>query len=50
MYKIIIADDARCRVFAHRADLMTYLMCIRGKSNVPEEFAVQWYNLDAPDP
>lgn len=48
--QIIIADDARCRVWRHHRDLMAYLMHIRGMSNVPEEFAVQWYNLDAPAP
>ena len=46
----LLADDARCRVWTHQRDLMAYLMHIRGKSNVPEEFAVQWYNLDAPAP
>lgn len=48
--QIIIADDARCRVWMHQRDLMAYLMHIRGMSNVPEEFAVQLYNLDAPAP
>lgn len=46
--QIIIADDARCRVWIQQADLFAYLIHIRGMSNVPEEFAVQWYNLDAP--
>ena len=45
--QIIIADDARCRVWMRQADLLTYLMHIRGRSAIPEEFAVQWYNLDA---
>ena len=48
--QVIIADDARKRVWMHQRDLMAYLMHIRGMSNVPEEFAVQWYNLDAPAP
>lgn len=48
--QIIIADDARRRVWTHQWDLLAYLMHIRGKSNIPEEFAVQWYNLDAPAP
>ena len=48
--QIIIADDARCRVWTHQRDLLAYLMHIRGMSNVPEEFAVQWYNLDASAP
>ena len=46
--QIIIADDARCRVLMRQADLFAYLMYIRGMSDIPEEFAVQWYNLDAP--
>ena len=48
--QVIIADDARCRVWTHQRDLMAYLMHIRGMSNVPEEFAVQWYNPYAPAP
>ena len=46
--QIIIADDARCRVLMRQADLFAYLMYIRGMSDIPEDFAVQWYNLDAP--
>jgi hypothetical protein len=46
--QIIIADDARCRVWRQQSDSFAYLIHIRGMSDVPEEFAVQWYNLDAP--
>lgn len=48
--QIVIADDARFRVVPHQRELVAYLMHIRGKSDVPKEFAVQWYNLDAPAP
>ena len=48
--QIIIADDPYLRVWKHQRDLIAYLRHIRRMSDVPEEFAVQLYNLDAPAP
>lgn len=46
--QIIVADDRRKHIFYHRANLINALLCIRQKSLVPDIFAIQHYDLDAP--
>ena len=48
--QIILADDSRGLILLKQAPLIARLLEAQGRSDIPAEFAIQWYDLDAPDP
>ena len=48
--QIILADDSRRLILSKQAPLIARLLETQGRSGIPSEFAIQWYDLDAPSP
>lgn len=48
--QIILADDSRRLILLKQAPLIARLLEAQGRSDIPSEFAIQWYDLDAPSP
>lgn len=46
--QIILADDSRRLNLLKQAPLIALLLETQGRSDIPSEFAIQWYDLDAP--
>lgn len=48
--QIIIADDRRMEILLDRWRTIAHLMQMRSYSDVPEEFGIQYFDVDAPRP
>lgn len=48
--QIILADDSRRLLCSPNSDLIALLIERMGRSDIPVEFAIQWFNADASRP